>query len=136
MERAFKGDDFSAFGLIFFEPVFPRHFHGKFSAFRAGVGEKASVGEGFFDQFICQRFLLWDVIEVRRVPERLCLVGDCLNQFRMGVAQCVHGDAGPHIEETSAISLDQPAAFAFDEAQRCAGIGWQNGRDHGRSPEN
>ena len=131
VERPGKGHDLDPLGLALFRPVLPRHLDRQFGGFGAGIGEKHRVGKGFGDQPVGQRLLVGDLIEVRRMPQQLRLVGQRRHQRRVGMAKDVDGNPAAEIQKAPALGIDQPRAFAFDKGQRGTVIGGQNGSDHG-----
>ena len=115
MEAAVESYDHMPFRLAFVVPVLARHLDRQLAAFGTRVGEKHGVGKGGIDQLVRQLLLLRDLVEVRHMPQVLGLGGQRLGQGRVGVAKGVYRDPRTEVEKTSAVSLDQPAAFAFDE---------------------
>ncbi len=130
VERPAESDDLNPLGLASFIEILARHLHGQLASLSARIAEKRRVGKGFGHQPIRQRFLLRDMVEVRRMPQRLRLIRQRLHQRWIRMAERVHRDPRAKVEKTSPIRLDQPCAFAFDKGQRGAIVGWQNGRDH------
>ena len=122
---------FTPLRLILVVPVFARHLHRQFTRFSAGVREERGISKRMFHQQIRQLLLRRNVVKVRCVPQRVRLFAQRRDQFRVGMAQRNSpGNPGPKVKETSAIRLNQPAAFAFHESQRCARISRQDGGDH------
>ena len=130
MKRSRKGDDLNLFGGAFIVEILARHFHGQLASFGARIGEKYRVREARLHQLIRQGLLLWDLIQVGRMPKRLRLRCQRLHQSGVRMAERVHSNPRPEVEKTSPIRLDQPGAFAFDKRQRRAGIGRKKMRDH------
>ena len=73
-----------------------------------------------------------DAVQVGDVPELLGLLGQRLDQMRMGVAERVDRDAGGEIEVALAVGRDQPGALAPLESEVDARISRQQMRAHGR----
>ena len=93
MESALEGDDLDPGGLALLVPVFPRHLDGELAGFGARVGEEHRVGEGQVDQPLCQLLALRAAVEVRRVPHCVRLLGQRLDQRRVGMTQRIDRDS-------------------------------------------
>ena len=74
-------------------------------------------------QQIGQLFLLGNVVPVGSVDDAPGLLGDGLDQTRMGVTQTGHGDAGEPVQIALALGVPQPHAFAARESHGQPAIG-------------
>ena len=80
--------------------VFACHLDRAFKRFGTRIGEEHRVGKRMLDQTLRQPLTIRHFIEIRRVPEFFSLRLQRLNQMRMGMAQCIHGNARTKIEIT------------------------------------
>ena len=117
VEGALEGDDAVALRLAAHRLVLARHLDRAFHRLGAGIGEEHHVGEARRAQPLGQPLGLGDAVEVGDVPELLGLLGERLDQVRMGVAERVDRDAGGEIEIALAVGRDQPRALAALERE-------------------
>ena len=68
MESAVERNQFHPLWRALFKPVFARHFDRKLTTFRARIGKKYRVGKAARDQFVGQRLLLWNLVQVGHMP--------------------------------------------------------------------
>ena len=118
VEGALERDDAEALGVAVRGMVLAGHLDGRLVGLGAGIGEEHHVREGVLDQALGQPLALRDPEEVRGVPELGGLLGQGLDQMRMGVAEGVHGDAGAEIEISLAISADEPRPLPSSRRKR------------------
>ena len=106
-----EGDDARALGMAADELIAPRRLDGALDRFGAGIAEEDLVGEGLAHELGGERLLLGNAVEVGDVPELAGLLGQRLDQRRMGVAQRIDGDAAREIEQLrpSVVSSHAPS---------------------------
>ena len=116
--------------------IAPRGLDRAFDGFGAGVGEEHRVREGEVDDPLRKRLALRRSVEVRHVHQRRRLLGDCLGQMRMAVAQRVDRDPRGEVQIALAALADQVAPLASHRPHPAARIdGHERGDGHGFSPE-
>ena len=74
-------------GWPFGRLVLARHLDGGLVGLGARIGEEHDVREGVLDESPGQLLALRDLVEVRGVPELAGLLGQRLDEMRMGVAE-------------------------------------------------
>ncbi len=94
--------------------------------------KKHEIGEALFAQPLGQPLAFRNPVEVGGVPELVGLLGDRLDQMRMGMAERVDRDAGGEIQIALTGRRHQPRALAPLESEVDAGIGRQQMRAHDR----
>ncbi len=135
VEGAFEGNDVEALRAAGHILIAPRHLDRAFHRLGAGVREEHRVGKGRLNEAARQRFLARHAVEVRGVPEFSGLFRQCTDEFRMGMAERVDGDAGAKIEVSLAVLRKEIRSFAADEGDIRPAVGRQYRRKHGPSPD-
>ena len=102
MEGALEGDDAEALGMAGRRLVLAHDLDAALHRLGAGIAEKHGVGEGVGDQPLGQPVLPRDAEQVGGVPDLLRLLGQGLDQARVGVAQAGDRDAAGEVQITSA----------------------------------
>ena len=113
VEAALGGDDVGAAGA-------PGELERGLVGLGAGVGEEHLAGPAGAEQreqLLGELDLRLAGEEVRDVAERLELVGDRLDQRRVGVAERVDGDAAEQVDVLLAVGVPDVGALAADERQ-------------------
>ena len=101
---------------------------GRFVRFGAGVAEEDVVHAGDGAQPAGKAFLGRNAVEVGRVQQRRCLLGNRRGHLGMGVAEAADGDARQGVEVCLAGVVVESGAFAARERYGQAGVG---GHDRG-----
>ena len=117
VEGALEGDDAVALGLARRRLIFARHLDRAFERLGAGIREEHRVGKARLAQPIGQPLAFRNAVQIRDVPDLLGLLGERLDQMRMGMAERVDGDARGEIEVALAIGREQPSALAPLESE-------------------
>ena len=73
--------------------VSARGLEAAFQRFGARIAEEHQIGKGVGDQLFCQLALVWNLVEVRGVPQLPRLIPQGFNQNRVRVPERVDGDA-------------------------------------------
>src|SRR6185312_2164519 len=128
---AVAGDHPVFLGMTGLGVVFARHLDGALDGLGAGIAEERRVGEARLDEALRQLLLAGDLKQIGAVPELLCLVGQRLDQVRMGMAERGDGDAAREIEVFLAIGSEEVGTLAPLERQIVPSIGRQNSWNHG-----
>ncbi len=118
MEGTGEGDDLVLLGMTADEMIAARRLDGALDGFRTGIAEEDLVGEGERGEFPGQRFLLGHTVEIGDVPQAAGLLGQGLDQCRMGMAERIDGDAAAEIEQPPAVGRLDPRALAAREGNR------------------
>ncbi len=120
VEGAGEGDDAVLLGMAADEVIAAHGLDGALDSLGAGVAEEDLVGKGQRDKLGGERLLLGDPVEIGDVPHLAGLVGQRLDQSRMGVAQRVDRDAGREIQQPAPVRCLQPDTLTARKSDRGA----------------
>ena len=104
VERFFERDEFGA-RLAFRVPVAAREFQAGFHRFRAAVAEKRARQTRQLREMLGELTLIRVIKEIRRVQQRLRLVGDRPRQTRMRMSQRRDADARQEVEVLTPVGV-------------------------------
>src|SRR5262249_1167332 len=125
VERPLEGDDAETFRVTAHELVAPGHLDREFARLDPGIREERRVGEGDFDQALCELLLTRDAIEIRCVPEFLGLFRQRGNQLGMGMPEGVDRYSCAKVEISLPILGEKVRTFAPNERNVRPIVGWQ-----------
>ncbi len=111
VEGALEGDQPVALRDALGEMPAARRLDGAFERLGAGVREEHAVRERILDQPPAQRLLPRDLVEVGDVPQLAGLLGERLDQMRMGMAERVHRDPRGEVEILRPVGGIEPRAL-------------------------
>ncbi len=98
MKGALEGDEAIALRRAVLEMIAARGLDRAFDRLGAGIGEEHPVREGRGAEPRRETLLLGDAIQIRDVPELVRLLGQCLDEMGMGVAERRHRHAAREVE--------------------------------------
>ena len=128
VEGALESDDAVALRPAARRLVFARHFDRAFHRLGAGIAEEHDVREARRAQPLGQPLALGDAVEIGNMPDLAGLLGDRLDQVRMGMAERVDRHARREVEVAVAVGRDEPRALAALERKIDARVGRQQMR--------
>ena len=131
VKGAFEGDEAIALGRPVLEMIAAGGLDGAFDRLGPGIGEEHVVGEGRAAQPLAEPLLLGNAVQIGDVPELLRLLGQCLDEMGVGMAERGHGHAAGEVEIALASHGEEIGAFPAREGKLAAGIGRKEGR-HGQ----
>ena len=125
VERLLERDDLGA-RLAARVPVAARELQARLDRFGAAVAEERARQPRQARQPLGELALQRVKEQVRRVQQRLRLLGDRARQARMRVAERGHADARQQIEVLAALGVEQTHALAAHERDRLPPVGLQH----------
>src|SRR5205814_7154212 len=134
MERAVAADHPVALGVAGLAMVFARVLYLQRDRLGVRIVEEHGIGKAVGGEPLRKTLLPRDLEQVRAVPQLLGLLGYCLDQMRMAMAERGNGDAAREIEKFAAVGGVEVAAFATIDADIPPAIGRHNSWNHGNSP--
>ena len=133
VEGAFIGDDVDALRMAGHRLIFARGLDRAFHRLGAGIAEEHQVREACRAQPLGEPLRFRNPEQVGDVPDLLGLLGQRLDQHRMGVPEHIDRNARAEVEIALAVGRGQPGALASLEGKVGTRISRQKIRDHGRT---
>ena len=133
VEGALEGNDAVSLRTAIHRVIFARRLDRGFGSFGAGIAEEDDVGEARFAQPRGDAFGLRNLVQIGDVPKFLRLRRQRRDEMRMGVTECIDGDARGKIEIAIAVGRDEPYALAPLEGEVNACESSHQMRGHGSS---
>jgi len=125
MKGAFESDEAIALRIAGSRVIFARHLDRAFQRFGTRVLKKDGIGKAGRAKPVGKLLAFRNAIEIGDVPNFVRLLGQRLDQMRMGVSQPIDGDASRKVEIPLTLGRVQPSALAPLESEIDPRIGWQ-----------
>ncbi len=122
MEAVQRRDDFVLVFTELFAGITTRQFQCRFVGLGAGVAEEHAVGKGGVHQLVRQTQSRLIGEHVGDVPELARLLGERLDQCRMGMTEGVDGDAAGKVDQLAARLVPDTGAFAANRNEGGRGV--------------
>ena len=122
MKRLLHDDDRGLIDILLMT-VKPRQLDRRFIGLATGIAKEHFVHAGVLRQPVGQALLLPDLIKIGDMDETPCLLGERLDQARMGMPERIDGDARERVEIALAVFVKDQRTLSVGERDRQAGVG-------------